>query len=71
MIELRRQADIAIVKTNDAKTFVDQKLAKRVGPQDHLYGEAHDEQNRRVILVAKRLIVDRYFVGGDVGQGGP
>ena len=60
------QANIPIVETDDAKSFIDEELAKRIRPQDHLHRKAHDEQYRRITFVAKRFVMQRNCVGGDV-----
>ena len=43
MIKMCGEPDIAIIKTDHAKAFVDQHPAERIRPQDHLHRKTHDE----------------------------
>ena len=46
--QMRRQSDVAIVETDDAKTLRRQPFAECLRPHRHLGGEAHDQQHGRV-----------------------
>ncbi len=58
-------ADIAVVEADDAEPACGQLAAEIVVPMDHLGAQAHDQQQRLGIGVAKNLVTDVDAVGAD------
>ncbi len=62
-LELGRESDVAIVVADDVEAALDQLVDEAVIPGDELGAEAHDQQQRRVLLVAVDLVLDLETVG--------
>jgi hypothetical protein len=53
-----RAADVAVVEADDVKAALGELLAELLVPGDHLGGQAHHEDDRRVGWVAERLVAE-------------
>src|SRR5439155_19764779 len=64
--EVTGQAAVAIVEAHDVKAAAGDLAAELVLPEDHLRAQAHDQQQRRMLRVAERLVLDADAVGIEV-----
>ena len=53
--EDRRAPGVAIVEADDPKALGRDQLAELVGPQDHLRAQAHDHEQRRIVVPPELL----------------
>ena len=54
----RRASGVAVVEPNDVEAAASQLLAEVLGPSEHLHPEPHDQQHRRILLAAERLVAE-------------
>src|SRR5207237_8067816 len=52
--------DVAVVKAHHVQAASRELAAEALLPRDHLRAEAHDQQGRRVRLLAEGLIAERH-----------
>ncbi len=60
-------ADVAVVEADNVEAAHREPGAEIVVPQNHLRAEAHNEQQRRRLRVAERVVAEGDAVGGCVG----
>ena len=56
MVELGRASNVTSVETHDEETAGSEAGTEFVPPANHLRCETHDQQDRRIRAVAKRLV---------------
>ena len=57
-VELGRQPAVAVVEADDVAAAIGEQPAEVVVPRDQLGGEAHDEQQGRVVGRAEGLVLE-------------
>src|SRR5215469_6426372 len=56
IVQMGRGANVAVVEPDDEMTALREGAAELVGPGDHLHGQAHDQDDRRLAWVTERLV---------------
>jgi hypothetical protein len=70
VLDLRRQADVAVVVDDDVEAAVGEQLPEVGVPGDQLRAEPHDEQQRRIGRITGGLVLDRDPVHRRARHGG-
>src|SRR5438105_4960037 len=68
-LDLRRQADVAIVEADHEVAALGEHAAEALVPVQHLGAEPHDQKERRVAAIAEGLVEDLDSVRAREGQG--
>jgi hypothetical protein len=68
VLDLRREADVAVVEPHDVEAAAGEQLAEALVPAQHLNPEPHDQQHRGVRWVAEGLVFQLDAVGLRAGH---
>jgi hypothetical protein len=65
LVEMLRQADVAVVEAHNAISRSEQRIHESIGPGDQLHAQAHDEDDSRAVRAADIFDLDGDAVGAN------